>query len=202
MNHNANYPPSFLLLQQEGHLISSCLALGLTELRAANVHNKGAFYSSLLNISVGMERLMKAIIIMQHMLNNDLLAPTKNQLKNYGHNIIELYDECVKISISNKVKLPNRRSLNNTNQKLLELLSDFAQTTRYHNLDALSTQQAGKDPLEHWGKIMLLILEQDVTKQQRGKILKTASNIDDMTMTIMQGLNKCPVPPRCPSLSI
>jgi hypothetical protein len=41
---------------------------------------------------------MKAIIIMQHMLNNDLLAPTKNQLKNYGHNIIELYDECVKIS--------------------------------------------------------------------------------------------------------
>jgi hypothetical protein len=197
MNHNANYPPSFLLLQQEGHLISSCLALGLTELRAANVHNKGAFYSSLLNISVGMERLMKAIIIMQHMLNNDLLAPTKNQLKNYGHNIIELYDECVKISISNKVKLPNRRSLNNTNQKLLELLSDFAQTTRYHNLDALSTQQAGKDPLEHWGKIMLLILEQDVTKQQRGKILKTArmvaSNIDDMTMTIMQGLNKQPL---------
>jgi hypothetical protein len=79
--------------------------------------------------------------VMQHMLNNDLLAPTKNQLKNYGHNIIELYDESVKISISNKVKLPNRRSLNNTNQKLLELLSDFAQTTRYHNLDALSTQQ-------------------------------------------------------------
>jgi len=51
MNHNANYPPSFLLLQQEGYLISSCLALGLTELRVANVHNKGAFYSSLLNIS-------------------------------------------------------------------------------------------------------------------------------------------------------
>ncbi len=96
------------------------------------------------------------------MLNNGLLAPTKNQLKNYGHNIIELYDECVKISISNKGELPNRRSLNNTNQKLLELLSDFAQTTRYHNLDALSTQQAGKDPLEHWGEIMLLILEQDV----------------------------------------
>ena len=131
------------------------------------------------------------------MLNNGLLAPTKNQLKNYGHNIIELYDECVKISISNKGELPNRRSLNNTNQKLLELLSDFAQTTRYHNLDALSTQQAGKDPLEHWGEIMLLILEQDVTKQQRGKILKTArmvvSNIDDMTMTIMQGLNKQPL---------
>jgi hypothetical protein len=59
MNHNTKFPPSFLLLHQEGHLISACLALGLTELRVANVHNKGALYSSLLNISVGMERLMK-----------------------------------------------------------------------------------------------------------------------------------------------
>jgi len=193
MNHNS-FPPSFLLLQQEGHLISSSLALGLTELRTANVHNKGAFYSSLLNLSVGMERLMKAIIIMQHMLNNNLSVPTKKQLKSYGHNIIELYDECVKISISNSVSLPDRDLLNNTSQEILVLLSDFAQTTRYHNLDSLSAQQTGKDPLEHWGEVIILILKQDVTKRQRDKVLgqakMVASVIDDKTITTMQGLNK------------
>ena len=140
---------------------------------------------------------MKAIIIMQHMLNNNLSVPTKQQLKNYGHNIIELYDECVKISVSNSVTLPVRSSLNNINQEILTLLSNFAQTTRYHNLDALSAQQTGKDPLEHWGEIMLLILKQDVTQRQRDKILGeariVANAIDDISTTIMQGLDKQPL---------
>jgi hypothetical protein len=197
MNHNTKFSPSFLLLQQEGHLISACLALGLTELRVANVHNKGALYSSLLNISVGMERLMKAIIIMQYMLTNNLSVPTKKQLKDYGHKITDLYDECVKISISNSVNLPKRSLLNKTSQKLLELLSDFAQTTRYHNLDALSDQQIGKDPLEYWSEIMSLILKQDVPKREKDKILEVArmnaTAIEDMTMTMMQGLNKKPL---------
>jgi len=192
-----NFPLSFLLLQQEGHLISSCLALGLTELRAANVHNKGSFYSSLLNLSVGMERLMKAIIIMQHMLDNNLSVPTKKQLKSYGHNIIELYDKCVKISVNNSVTLPDRSSLNNISQELLVLLSNFAQTTRYHNLDALSAQQTEKDPLEHWGEIILLILKQNVTQRQRDKVLgqarMVANAIDGISITIMQGLNKQPL---------
>ncbi len=92
MEYDHNFPPSFLLLQQEGHLISSCLTNGLTELRAANVHNKGAFYSALFNLSVGIERLLKAIVIIEHMLNNNLSVPNKRQLKRYGHNIVELYD--------------------------------------------------------------------------------------------------------------
>ena len=194
MNQNTQFPPSFLLLQQEGYLISSCLTIGLTELRAANVHNKGAFYSSLLNLSVGIERLLKAIIIMEHMLKNNLSVPTKKQLQNYGHNIIELYDGCVKVAITNSAQLPDRVSISNTNQELLKLLSDFAQTTRYHNLDALSTQHTGKDPLEHWGEIILLILKQDVTKRQRDKVLgqakMVANSIDDISITIMHGLDK------------
>ena len=86
MPHRPDFPESFLLLQQEGYLISSCLSNGLTELRAANVHNKGAFYSSLFNISVGTERLLKAIIIIDHMLRNDLAPPTRRELKGYGLN--------------------------------------------------------------------------------------------------------------------
>jgi len=69
------FPKSFVLLQQEGYLISSCLSMGLTELRSANVHNKGSFYSSLFNLSVGIERLLKAIVIIEHMLNKNLSVP-------------------------------------------------------------------------------------------------------------------------------
>jgi hypothetical protein len=95
---NVQFPPSFILLQQEGHLLSSCLANGLTDLRSANVHNKGAFYSALFNLSVGTERLLKAIVIIDHMLKNNLSVPSRGELKGYGHNILDLYDTCESIA--------------------------------------------------------------------------------------------------------
>ena len=92
------FPASFLLLQQEGYLIRGCLTTGLTQLRGANVHNKGAFYTALFNLSVGSERLLKAIIIIDYMVKNNLAVPSKKQLKTYGHDILELYDSCLAIS--------------------------------------------------------------------------------------------------------
>ena len=197
MANTPNFPASFLLLQQEGHLISSCLGIGLTDLRAAHVHNKGAFYSALFNLSVGIERLMKALLIIEHMLNNNLSVPTKKQLKAYGHNINELYDCCVLIAKKRNFTFPGKDALNPVQRELLSLLSDFAQTTRYHNLDALNPSHVGKDPLVHWGDILLLILEHDVTRFQKEKILNqanlVASAIDDITVTLMNGLDKRPL---------
>lgn len=197
MNHNSRFSPSFLLLQQEGYLISSCLTTGLTELRVANVHNKGAFYSALFNLSVGIERLLKAIVIMEYMLNNNLSVPTQKQLKVYGHNIIELYKSAGTTANKWDVQVPSCSALDSTSQDILTLLSDFAQTTRYHNLDALSSAKTGKDPLAHWGEIILSILNQDVTEKQRTKILTQANviarAIDDISFTLMLGLDQQPL---------
>ena len=115
------FPPSFLLLQQEGYLIRSCLALGLTELRNAHVHNKGSFYTALFNLSVGLERLLKAIVIIDHMLNNGLSVPTKKQLQAYGHNIIELYDACETIGTARQSPIPSRAQLDAIDREIMSL---------------------------------------------------------------------------------
>lgn len=197
MAYRANFPPSFLLLEQEGFLISACLGAGLTDLRSAHIHNKGAFYSSLFNLSIGIERLLKAIVIIEHIATNNLSVPTKKQLKNYGHNIEELYDQCVKIAKARGVAVPDRNLLNPIQKEIISLLCDFAQTTRYHNLDALNPSHVGRDPLDHWGQIVMAILEKDVSKAQKKKILSqstlVASAIDDITITIMHGLDKTPL---------
>ncbi len=197
MTYRANFPPSFILLEQEGFLISSCLGRGLTDLRSAHVHNKGAFYSSLFNLSIGMERLLKALVIIEHIATNNLSVPTKNKLKSYGHNIQELYDQCVKIANARSVAVPDRHSLNPIQKEIISLLSDFAQTTRYFNLDGLNPSHVGRDPLDHWGQIVTAILEKDVPKAQKEKILNQsnliASAIDDITITIMHGLDKTPL---------
>jgi len=148
------FPASFTLLQQEGYLISSCLTTGLTELRSANVHNKGVFYAALFNLSIGIERLLKATIIIDHMLKNNLSVPTRKQLKNYGHDILELYSSCVVISQEEFSKIPPLDTIEEQSHEILCLLNDFAQTTRYHNLDALSSAGSGKDPLLHWNEIL------------------------------------------------
>ena len=197
MTYRANFPPSFILLEQEGFLISSCLGRGLTDLRSAHVHNKGAFYSSLFNLSIGMERLLKALVIIEHIATNNLSVPTKNKLKSYGHNIQELYDQCVKIANARSVAVPDRHSLNPIQKEIISLLSDFAQTTRYFNLDGLNPSHVGRDPLDHWGQIVTAILEKDVPKAQKEKILNQsnliASAIDDITITIKKNLDKTPL---------
>lgn len=190
------FPPSFLLLQQEGYLISSSLATGLTELRSAHVHNKGAFYTALFNLSVGFERLLKAIIIMDHMLNNELSVPTKQQLQARGHNIADLYDECERIG-STRSPIPGRTQLSPIDQELLMLLSDFARVTRYHNLDALSASQRGQDPLARWGQLLINILAEDVSEKQKVRILRqtalVTTKIGDCTFTLMHGLDQSPL---------
>jgi len=191
------FPPSFLLLQQEGYLISSCLSTGLTALRAAHVHKKGGFYTALFNLSVGFERLLKTIVIIDHMLNNKLKAPTKKELKAYGHDIAELYDTCNAIGQRRQSEIPVRSRLDAIDQELLLLVSDFAQVTRYHNLDALSASQDGLDPLKRWGQVILQILRCDVPKKQQNKILNqahvVAAAIDKHTFTLMNGLDQSPL---------
>lgn len=142
------FPSSFLLLQQEGYLISSCLGTGPTEFRNAHVHNKDAFYIALFNPSIGIERLLKAIVIIDHMLNNSLSVPTKKQLKSYGHNIVQLYNTCEKIGI--KRQCPNQVTLILTQQiKRFYYSSVTSHAQPDITLDALSASQSGLDPLHH-----------------------------------------------------
>lgn len=191
------FPPSFLLLQQEGYLISSCLAAGLTQVRLANVHDKGAVYGALFNLSIGIERLLKAVVIIDHMLENGLAVPSRRQLKDYGHDIGELYDTCARIATRRGVPIPERTVLDSLDQELLSLLVDFAKTTRYHNLDALSSPQSGRDPLAHWGEILIRVLSQDVPEHQVRKIIgqrtALAKAVDDVMLTVAHGLDQRPL---------
>lgn len=193
MSTSAHFPDSFLLLQQEGHLIRSCLATGLTQLSKAHVHNKGEFYSALFNLSIGTERLMKAIMIIHHMLNNDLAVPTRVQLKGYGHDIKTLYSKCVAISSNEKAYVPAISTLDSTTRKIAELLSQFAQSTRYHNLDALCSSASGKDPLQHINEILRMVIDGDVPASSARRISelrkRLASDMGDCFMIIAQGLD-------------
>jgi hypothetical protein len=72
-------------------MASMSIGLGLTNLRRYNFNQAGLFYSSLYLITTGLERLLKIIIIYDHRINNCGKFPNNSQLKNFGHNIGELF---------------------------------------------------------------------------------------------------------------
>lgn len=188
------FSATYLLLHQEGCLISSSLTTGLTQLQVSNVHNKGAFYSSLFNISIGLERLLKACVIMDHMLNNQLAVPTKNALKTYGHSIHDLYETCGRIATTRNVQLDARAQLDGPTQEILQLMDDFAKTTRYYNLDSLSQAQPGIDPLVHWDRLITAVLNTDVSPRRINAAIAEATYVSEriqgITDTIMQGMDQ------------
>jgi hypothetical protein len=92
---NITFSPTFTLLQHEADLMEGCLSIGLTAFRNATVSDKRKFYSGFFNTSIAFERLMKLIVVVDYMLNNNFNPPTKNQLKAYGHDLVSLYQSSV-----------------------------------------------------------------------------------------------------------
>ncbi|MBP6531506.1 MAG: hypothetical protein KA260_15395, partial [Burkholderiales bacterium] len=140
---------------------------------------------------------MKASIILDHMLKNELRAPTRKELKSFGHDLLCLYRSCTAISMDESRRLPEFATLEETSREILVLLSDFSETTRYHNLDALSSMSQPKDPLAGWNHILVAILARDVTEKRKARIRANAGEfltpIADRVVTIMQGLDQQPL---------
>jgi hypothetical protein len=140
-----------LLLKETG-LCSGCINQGLTVLRKASFQNKPNYYQGFFLLSIGIERLLKIIVLSISRVNKGVL-PNNSDLKKYGHNIYELF-----IKISNEIK-PDSTFLDDDNMygELLDFLTEFARVSRYYNLDTLTGSKSGNDPLQKWGEIQKVI---------------------------------------------
>lgn len=156
-----------VLLQQEGELIHSCLKTGLLILQDANLDFKGDYYLAFFLLSTGLERLMKVIIIIEHMASNKLNTPSSSQIRGYGHDLRDLFRKCSQIAADYSVSEFNDFSSDDINRSILEFLSEFARRTRYHNLDSIAGAGVSRDPLSQWHTIVEKIAQADISGQER-----------------------------------
>ena len=59
-------PTPFLLLQNEGYLMQGCFKSSLKNLRQAQNGERGQFYSACFNYAIGLERLLKVLLLLDH----------------------------------------------------------------------------------------------------------------------------------------
>jgi hypothetical protein len=169
------FPDSFLLLQQEAYLIRTSVAQGLTLLRSANLGEKGHYYGAFFGLSIGLERLLKVIIILEHMARNDLTPPARKTLRTYGHDLIELFSTALAIPTDKSPHPLAAVAPGSIESDILTQLSDFGEACgRYANLDSLAIGRPQADPLAAWKTIIERILDEDVPNRKKERARRTA----------------------------
>src|SRR5438105_1777954 len=87
-------PEAWRPFMREADLARGCLGLGLEALVKANHMEKGRFANAFFNLSVGLERLMKLIYLIDFALRNEGSYPTEALMRErLGHDLVKLYEE-------------------------------------------------------------------------------------------------------------
>ncbi len=184
----SDFTDSFRLLQQEGELFKSCLCSGLSALRHADPGNKGAYYSAFFQLSIGMERMMKLVFILRHMAEHDLATPTSAELVRLGHDLSTIFRALGLNTTDSQV--PQSVS---AHSQLLDFFTEFAKSTRYHNLDTLAKGRATRDPLVEYNRVFPRIVSDDLDRRLLQHISSQAhalaSAMEDSVGVIGHGLD-------------
>lgn len=162
------------LLLIEGSLSAYALANGLDCLRKANVYEKGMYYQAFFSLSIGMERLLKLIIIYDYRIKNSGKFPDNKEIKQKGHDLYEMISALEPQLLENEIY-----------KNVIEFLSEFAKNTRYYNLDVLTGKETQNlNPIEQWNNIEKMILKQYNVKiketQNKKEMVNRINEVSDI----------------------
>jgi hypothetical protein len=160
---------TFLALQNEGYLMGGCLRTALVLLKKSSPGNKAQLYAALFNYSIGLERLFKLVVLFEHCLAHDGAFPNFQVLKSAGHNLNDLYKMGLGIASQRQIDCPASCRGDEIDGRIISLLSGFAVSGRYFNLDRLTGGTGSADPLPELAALLSAIYERDVPAMTRAK---------------------------------
>lgn len=188
---------TFFLLDQECYLIEGSLGIGLNSLIKARVGKKGECYAAFFNLAIALERLMKLAIVLDHMADNNLAAPSTKDMKAFGHDLMSLYGKIAELAKTKSAQSFMRLEQGSTALKILQFLSEFASVARYANFDKLAGTSQAIDPLVKWDSILRLVIDTELSERQKNSVRSVATNvagkIKDFTHVNLNDLEKRPM---------
>ncbi len=159
-------------LANEASLTFSLLGNGLNALRKADLYNKGLYYQAFFSLSIGIERLLKIIVISKYRVNNDGNFPNDIDPREFGHGLIKL---CEYIGV--------KFDVNSLHIRMVAFLNDFAKKSRYYNIDTMMNASARyDDPLSDWYLLSQEILNYSKKKKIIQNKQELANLIDSVSL--------------------
>lgn len=149
-------------LKRECILVRGLLGSGITALGKATSNYLEGYYLAFFNLSIGVERLSKLVLIVNSkIMNNEF--PSGKVMKGYNHNISGLLEEVYRIAELHDLQLlyPNEKNI--ISDAIISSLNHFAdaQKGRYANIHALEKNKSNTEfePIRWWSeKVDRLIL--------------------------------------------
>jgi hypothetical protein len=169
----------FYLFAQECNLAKAALLGGMSAFSYIDIDQTGSVYSAFFQTSIGMERLMKIAVVIDHKVKHDLANPTNEQLKQIGHDLIVLYEKCKTLATEQSLDCIEWSVPGSIEYEMLAALSSFAKRSRYYNLDAISGSKLAVDPLAEWARLHKRIAETYIDYKSREKLNQNAIELAD-----------------------
>ncbi len=173
------FKPEFYLFSQECNVAKGALLGGLTAFSNVDLDQPGSLYSAFFQTSIGLERLMKVTVVIDHKIKHDLASPTNEQLKRIGHDLLALYDKCATLAVEQSLDSAQWFGIETVEHDTLAFLSGFAKRSRYYNLDAISGGRTATDPLSQWARLHQRIAETYISYKFREKLNQKAFDFAD-----------------------
>lgn len=168
---------------REAGIASRSISSGLNALRTANYADKGLYNHAFFGLSIGLERLLKLIVIINFAIENGRSFPDDEYLRKLGHNIERLFAEIRKVD--DRLPGSERRYgfvSGGIEDEIIAFLSRFATSTRYYNLDFIAgrAQPANSmDPIAEWSnRIGREILKRHYSPKRRERDEQVAHAMD------------------------
>lgn len=160
------------VLANEASLTASLLGNGLNALRKADIYNKGLYYQAFFSLPIGIERLLKIILITQYRCAHEGDFPVDLDLKKIGHDLNKL---CQRAGV------PFEEG--SLHERIVSFLNEFAVKSRYYNIDSMLDKKIQYyDPLCQWALIAQDILGTTKRRRTMGNKRELAAMMDSISV--------------------
>lgn len=139
--------PEWHFIRQEAMLVRHLVGAGATALGQANYANKkGEYYRAFFELSVGMERFAKLILVVDYALTHQGVMPDEKHVRTFGHDLKSLFSAVETVAAARNLKLKFPRPIDAVAAAIVENLDAFADARRgrYANFAGLGNPQSGQ----------------------------------------------------------
>lgn len=166
--------PEWHFIRQEAMLVRHLIGAGATAIGQANYANKkGEYYRAFFELSVGMERLAKLILVADYALTHSGKLPDEKHVRQFGHDLKSLFAAVDQVSATRVLKLDYPRPSDAVATAIIENLDAFADAKRgrYANFGALANPQTAQhEPVaKWWNEVAVTVLNE----RYNGKLAQT-----------------------------
>lgn len=166
--------PTFRALQREALLTKQMLGAGATYIYKANYALHGMYFQAFTSLSVGLERIGKLCVMLDHVVDNGGAFPSDAHMRTVGHDLVGLYKRSQTIKLSRKFNFRSLQDLSDpTRYSILEILSSFAKGDRYANINLLSGKAVSRDSMAAWASVVDEKLYQDKVTAKKKALIQT-----------------------------